>query len=106
MDAQGGCSGLVMSLAVLCLGVIGILSFVFLGRVSNPGKILALVGIALLFVFLFRPVCVPINERSSEDFNSSMARRSERMFYGVKVFQKRNGQWYQCKTWISRFVFF
>ncbi len=42
--------------------------------------------------FLFRPVCVPIEQRTNQGFY-------------LKVFQNKNGQWHQCKIWVSRFFF-
>jgi len=38
-------------------------------------------------------------------FNVPIEQRTDRDFY-LRVFQQRDGQWYQCKTWISRFFFF
>jgi hypothetical protein len=70
-------------------------------------KKLALI-IALFFlaalILLFRPVCVPISDEELKAFNVPIEQRNDRDFY-LKVFQKKNGQWYQCKTWLSRFLF-
>jgi hypothetical protein len=38
-------------------------------------------------------------------FNIPIEQRIDRDFY-LRVFQRRDGHWYQCKTWISRFLFF
>jgi len=53
----------------------------------------------------FHPVCVPLSADDLKDFNIPIAERTDRDFY-LKVFQQRDGQWYQCKTWISRQFFF
>ncbi len=59
----------------------------------------------LIFAFLFHPVCVPIPDEDLKNFNVPIEQRTDRDFY-LRVFQKKNGQWCQCKTWISRFFFF
>ncbi|HEV2750111.1 MAG TPA: hypothetical protein VGV12_06245 [Gemmatimonadales bacterium] len=63
-----------------------------------------LVPVAAL-IFVLHPVCVPLTAEDLKTFNVPIEQRTDRDFY-LKVFQKRDGQWYQCKTWISRFVFF
>ena len=63
-----------------------------------------LVPVAAL-VFVLRPVCVPLTADDLKTFNVPIEQRADRDFY-LKVFQRRGGQWYQCKTWISRFFFF
>jgi len=59
----------------------------------------------IIFGFLFHPVCVPISDEDLKSFNIPIDQRTDRDFY-LKVFQKKNGHWCQCKTWISRFFFF
>ena len=63
-----------------------------------------LVPVAAL-VFVLHPVCVPLSAEDLKTFNVPIAQRTDRDFY-LKVFQRRDGQWFQCKTWISRFFFF
>ena len=63
-----------------------------------------LVPLAAL-VFVLHPVCVPLTADDLKTFNVPIEQRTDRDFY-LKVFQRRSGQWYQCKTWISRFFFF
>jgi hypothetical protein len=69
-------------------------------------KILIAVFIVLLAFlgFLFHPVCVPLSDEDVKSFNVPIEQVTDRDFY-LKVFQNKNGQWYQCKTWISRFFF-
>ncbi len=73
----------------------------------NVRKILlvAVLGITGFPVFLFRPVCVPISEDDLKNFTVPIEERTDRDFY-LKIFQQRNGRWYQCKTHISRLFFF
>jgi hypothetical protein len=52
-----------------------------------------------------RPVCVPIPDEDLKNFNVLIEQRTDRDFY-VKVFQQRDGHWFQCKTALSRFFFF
>ncbi len=56
-------------------------------------------------VFLLHPVCVPLTTDDLKTFNVPIEQRTDRDFY-LRVFQRRDGQWYQCKTWISRAFFF
>ena len=57
------------------------------------------VGLAL------RPICVPLPAETLAQFNVPIEQRTDRDFY-LKVFQFRDGRWHQCKTWISRQLFF
>ena len=66
--------------------------------------LLFVVPVAVL-VFLLRPVCVPLTPEDLKTFNVPIELRTDRDFY-LRVFQQRDGQWYHCKTWISRFFFF
>jgi hypothetical protein len=54
--------------------------------------------------FMFRPVCVPIESGEQEAAQYHYSERQDKDFY-VKVFQKKDGQWHHCKTWISRQCF-
>jgi hypothetical protein len=67
--------------------------------------LIAPVVLAGLAVALFRPVCVPLSPEQVAAFNSPIESRSDRDFY-LKVFQQRDGRWFQCKTWLSRQFFF
>lgn len=51
------------------------------------------------------PVCVPLSADDLKGFNVPIEQRTDRDLY-LKVFQRRDGRWYQCKTWISRQFFF
>jgi hypothetical protein len=69
----------------------------------------ALIAIILLVCGLvawtLRPVCVPLSTEDLRGFNVPIEQRTDRDLY-VRVFQQRQGQWYQCKTWLSRQLFF
>jgi hypothetical protein len=62
--------------------------------------IVVLLGIAAL-----RPVCVPLTQEDLAGFNVPIEQRTDRDLY-LRVFQQRDGQWFQCKTWLSRQFFF
>lgn len=53
----------------------------------------------------FRPVCVPLSNDDLANFTTPIEDRQDRDFY-LRVFQLREGQWQQCKTWLSRQLFF
>ena len=55
--------------------------------------------------YALRPVCVPLTSEDLAEFNSPIETRTDRDLY-LRVFQFRDGQWWQCKTWISRQFFF
>lgn len=52
-----------------------------------------------------RPVCVALPAETLAQFNVPIAQRTDRDFY-VKVCQLRDRRWHQCKTWLSRQLFF
>lgn len=98
---------LILISLILPVGII----LVYLGRIAHRRNFLkTYVSIVSIFILvlvglIFRPVCVPISDEELKSFNVPIEQREDRDFY-LKVFQKKNGQWYQCKTWISRFFYF
>lgn len=52
-----------------------------------------------------RPVCVPLSSDDLASFTTPIEEREDHDFY-LRVFQQRDGQWHQCKTWLSRQFFF
>ena len=67
--------------------------------------VLLIVVLAAALAFALRPVCVPLSPDSLQQFTTPIEQRTDRDFY-LKVFQQRDGQWHQCKTWLSRQFFF
>jgi len=57
-----------------------------------------------LVVFLFYPVCGPLSAGNLQTMNVPIEQRTDRDFY-LRVFQKKNGEWYHCKIRISRIFF-
>ena len=53
-----------------------------------------------------RPVCRPLTADDLAQFNVPIEQRTDRDMYYLPVFQQRDGQWYHCKTWLSRQLFF
>jgi hypothetical protein len=64
-----------------------------------------LVAMATLAGFTLRPVCVALTPEQLAGFTSPISERTDYDMY-LRVFQQRNGQWFQCRTWISRQFFF
>jgi len=56
-------------------------------------------------VTAMRPVCVPLSAEDLGGFNTPIEQRTDRDFY-LQVFQQIDGRWFQCKTWLSRQLFF
>lgn len=68
------------------------------------------IALAVLFVLAtgylaLRPVCVPLTQEDLVQFNVPIEQRQDRDLY-LRVFQFKDGQWLQCKTWLSRQFFF
>ena len=63
-----------------------------------------LIAIAGL-VLAMQPVCVPLSPEQLAAFNAPIEARTDHDFY-LRVFQQIDGEWYQCKTWLSRQLFF
>jgi hypothetical protein len=61
--------------------------------------------IAGLAAWVMRPVCVPLSAEDLRAFTTPIEQRTDRDLY-LQVFQRRDGQWHQCKRWISRQFFF
>jgi hypothetical protein len=79
------------------------------GNLTRPWALLLAVLLlaASALAWLAHPVCVPLSEADGESFNrwQPIEQRRDRQLHGP-VFQRREGQWYQCKSWISRKLFF
>jgi len=98
-----------MSIIITGLGFLALLWF--LGVVMLAGKKqwvalgLLIAGTLGGLIFMFRPVCVPIENGEQQAAQYRYSERQDKDFY-VKVFQKQDGQWHHCKTWVSRQFFF
>jgi hypothetical protein len=57
--------------------------------------------------WLFHPVCVPLTAADLARFRQwrPIEQRTDRELFW-RVFQQRHGRWYQCKSWVSRALFF
>jgi hypothetical protein len=68
------------------------------------------IGVALLLALAFwcwHPVCVPIPEEALGLFTPRpVEQRADERQWGVQTFQRRDGQWCQCKPWLAREMFF
>jgi hypothetical protein len=66
--------------------------------------LVAIIVIGLMGFFL-RPVCVPLSQDNLSSFSVPLNQRLEARDWYVKVWQEKKGQWYQCKTYLSRLMF-
>jgi hypothetical protein len=57
--------------------------------------------------WLGHPVCVPIADEDLKSFTPvPIEQRTDHDLFGFRTFQQRDGHWCQCKSWISRQLFF
>lgn len=63
--------------------------------------------VTLAVVWCAHPICMPLSAADVAEAAKWMPleKRTDRQLHGP-IFQKRGGQWYQCKSWISREFFF
>ena len=98
-----------MSIIFTLLGLLALLWFfgaAFLARKKQWFALgLLVAGTLGGLAFIFRPVCLPIENGEQQAAQYHYSERQDKDFY-VKVFQQQNGQWHHCKTWISRQFFF
>ncbi len=69
------------------------------------GILLLLAAAVLAWRYALRPVCVPLTAAEVARFDPPIDQRTDRDM-GLQVFQRREGTWYQCKTALSRALFF
>lgn len=67
--------------------------------------ITGVVFIAGLVAWSLRPICVALSDEDLRGLNVPIEQRVDKDFY-IQVFQQRDGRWFQCKTWLSRQLFF
>jgi hypothetical protein len=91
---------------VLVLGSL-VLAAVLLAK-RRAHKKLALMGLLVLgaVFFTLRPVCYPLTDADVAGFSPPIEERHETNFYGLRVFQQRDGEWYFCKAAIKYWLFF
>jgi hypothetical protein len=63
------------------------------------------VAFAGALAFALSPVCIALSDEDLAGFTAPIETRTDHDFY-LQVFQRIDGRWYQCKTWISRQLFF
>ncbi|HLB09557.1 MAG TPA: hypothetical protein VK617_08480 [Gemmatimonadaceae bacterium] len=77
---------------------------------ASRALVLALSGIALAaaaVLWCAHPICVRLSPAEVAEAArwAPLETRTDRQWHG-RVFQRRDGQWCQCKSWISREFFF
>lgn len=79
------------------------------GAMRSAGRrrlLVAIIVLAVAAVVLLRPVCTPIDREAIASLDPPIETRSDRELGFFKVFQRRDGQWYQCRAYVSRLLFF
>ena len=71
----------------------------------HPRWIVSIAAVVAIVAWAFHPVCVPLSAADVQSFSVPIEQRTDRDFY-LRVFQQRDGVWCQCKTWLSRQLFF
>jgi hypothetical protein len=66
---------------------------------------LAAISLAAVLWWGLHPVCVPLSDSEAAAVEGPIGSRTDRDLLGP-IFQYRDGQWHQCKSWISRQFFF
>jgi hypothetical protein len=63
----------------------------------------AVAAMAGLGAFALAPVCEALDREQVSSIKPPISERNDRDFY-LRVFQKRDGQWLECKTRLSRLL--
>ena len=63
--------------------------------------------VAATIIWCAHPVCVPLSDADVAEAAKwgPLETRTDRQWHG-RIWQRREGRWYQCKSWISRQLFF
>ncbi len=91
---------------VLVLGFL-VLTVILLAK-RRVHKKLALIGILVLAAVFFtlRPVCYPLTDAEVAEFSTPIEELHGTGLFGLRYFQKRDGQWYHCKSAFQFWFFF
>lgn len=92
---------------VLILGAIAALAAISLRLLTRRRfrALALLLSVCLILIGLvLRPVCRPISEEQARTYTPPIEQRTERGFL-FRTYQRRNGQWFHCETWIARLFF-
>ena len=77
---------------------------------ASRALVLGLSGLVLAaaaVLWCAHPICVHLSAAEVAEAArwAPLETRTDRQWHG-RVFQRRDGEWYQCKSWISREFFF
>ncbi len=96
---------IILLVVLIGLSLLGIFGLVFVRRRAYKRLVAAVLLLCGGLFFLFRPVCTPLDDETLAGFSPPIELRDDATFYGHPIFQRRDGQWHHCKTWISRLFF-
>ncbi len=94
-----------MPILTILLGILVLTALLLVKKRAH--KKLALMGLVVLgaLFFALRPVCYPLTDADVTGFSPPIEERHETNFYGLKVFQQRDGEWHYCKAAIKYWFF-
>ena len=77
---------------------------------AGRALVVALGGVALVLavvVWCAHPVCRPLSDEDVAEAAKygALDARTDRQWHG-RIWQRKGGRWYHCKSWISRQLFF
>lgn len=96
----------VVFLALVPAAVVGGLAYWLARRRAWVGLAAAVLVFAAIAAWLLHPACREITAEDLARFDPPIETRSDTDMLGRPAFQRRDGGWYQCKTWIAREMFF
>lgn len=96
----------VITIAVLFAALVSGIGFLVFRRHPWTVGIAGGVTLLALLVWFLHPVCRAIPEEEIANFDPPIDTRTATNMIGQPVFQKRDGRWFHCKSWIARQLFF
>lgn len=96
----------VVAVCALIALLAGGIAYLLLRRWRWAAAIVAGATFAATLGWFLHPVCVPLSAEDVARFSPPIDTRTDTGMIGQRLFQQRDGGWYQCKTWIARALFF
>jgi len=96
----------VAGIALVIAALAGVGARLSLRRHRWAPPVAAVLAFAGSLAWLLHPVCVAIPPEDLASFSPPIETRTDTDMIGERVFQQRDGGWFQCKPWIARAMFF
>lgn len=97
---------LVITIAVVIAALVSGIGFLVFRRHTWWVGIAGGAILLAVLVWFLHPVCRAISEEEVVNFDPPIDIRTATNMIGQPVFQKRDGRWFHCKSWIARQLFF